>query len=143
MDTSVPTLDVQKSHPGILEVEDGIDLVRYIDCQGRSPILDLVGPKVADYIACNVEGRSRIHMASHSDHTIVSCLGRGGDSGGMDGYKGMMGLPYMDARIVRYDRVDRARDANLVVLRKDTTSLEEDRQCDRRLILNKIEDKIT
>lgn len=58
----------------------------------------------------------------------------------MDGYKGKMGLPYMDARIVRYDRVDRVRDANLVVLRKDTTSLEDDRQCDRRLILNKIED---
>ncbi|KAF9280974.1 hypothetical protein BGZ74_002482 [Mortierella antarctica] len=75
MDTSVPTLDVQKSHPGILEVEDGIDLVRYIDCQGRNPILDLIGPKAADHIACNVEGRSHIDMASHSDHTIVSCLG--------------------------------------------------------------------
>ncbi|KAG0360576.1 hypothetical protein BG005_010381 [Podila minutissima] len=75
MDTSVPTLDVQKSHPGILEVEDGIDLVRYIDYQGRNSILDLVGPKAADHIACNVEGRSHTDMASHSDHTIVSCLG--------------------------------------------------------------------
>lgn len=128
MDTSVPTPDVQMNHLGILGAEDDTDLVRCIDCQRRNPRLALDVSMAGNRISCRIEGRSRIGKASHLlTRTVLPCLGLEGGRGGKDEYRDM-DLPCRDLGIGHYDRVDRIRDANLVVLRKDTTAPEVDRQ---------------
>lgn len=134
MDTSVPNLDVQMNCPGILGVGDGTDLARYIDCQGHNSSLALAVSKAGDRIACRIEDRSRIDKANHLlARTFLPCLGLEGDRGGKDEYRGM-DLPCRGLGIGDYDCVDRIRGANPVVLREDTTALDDDRQWDCRLL---------